>query len=396
MIRLKSENNFSSLRIILLGYMVRGPLGGMTWGNLQYLLGLRNLGHEIYFIEDSDCYASCYDPARNVMDTDPSYGLKYAERVLSEFGLGENWAYYDEHSAKWHGPCAGRIDEICASADLLLNRAGVNPMRPWFLQIPVRVLLDIDPGFTQIRHLKHAASMEYARQHTAFFSIAENIDSSQSSIPDDGLPWRPTRHPIFLDEWPAIKPPEKGSWTTIMQWQSYPALEYQGLTYGNKSDSFRLYLDIPQRSPHDFELVLAGGKAPRDTLTDHGWVIRDPFELSGNPWIYRRYIQQSMAEFCLAKQGYVMTRSGWFSERSAAYLATGRPVVTEETGFSDQLPTGAGLISFATPEEAIAGIEEISRDYGRHCRAARDLAVEYFDVRRILPSVLEQAMQTAE
>lgn len=384
------------LRIIMLGYMVRGPLGGMTWANLHYLLGLKSLGHEVYFFEDSDCYASCYDPAKNVMDIDPTYGLKYAGDVLNKVGLGENWAYYDEHSSRWFGPCAGRIPEICASTDLLLNRAGVNPLRPWFLQVPARVFIDVDPVFTQIRHLKHSTSLEQARQHTAFFSLAENVGSAHSTMPDDGLPWRPTRHPIFLDAWPAIPAPKNGNWTTVMQWQSYPAVTYDGVTYGVKSDSFLPYLDIPERSPHVFELVLAGGNAQRKMLSDKGWVIRDPLELSGNPWLYREYIQQSKGEFSVAKQGYVSTRSGWFSERTAAYLASGRPVVTEEAGFSDWLPSGAGLISFSTSDQALAGIEEVSHHYERHCKAARALAEEYFDAGKILHRLIEQAMETAE
>lgn len=380
----------------MLGYMVRGPLGGMTWANLHYLLGLKNLGHEVFFFEDSDSYASCYDPKRNVMDTNPTYGLGYVRDVLDKVGLGESWAYYDAHSARWFGPCAGRISEICASADLLVNRAGVNPMRPWFLQVPVRVLIDVDPVFTQIRHLKHAASMENARQHTAFFSLAENIGSAQSTVPDDGLPWRPTRHPICLGEWPAIPAPKTGSWTTVMQWQSYPAVTYDGVTYGMKSDSFIPYLDIPERSPHVFELVLAGGNAQHEMLSNKGWVIRNPLQLSGDPWVYREYIQQSKGEFSVAKQGYVSTRSGWFSERTAAYLASGRPVVTEEAGFGDRIPTGAGLISFSTPDQALAGIEEVTQNYDRHCKAARALAEEHFNALRILPRLIEQSMENVE
>jgi len=384
------------LRIIMLGYMVRGPLGGMTWANLHYLMGLKDLGHEVYFVEDSDSYASCYDPDRNVMDSDPSYGLKYAGGILEKAGLGKHWAYYDEHASRWHGPCAEGILDTCSSADLLLNRAGVNPLRPWFMEIPARALIDVDPVFTQIRYLKYPALMEYAKQHTAFFSLAENIGSNRSSIPDDGLPWQPTRHPIFLDAWPVAPRRTGGSWTTVMQWKSYPAEEYGGVSYGMKSESLTPYLDVPKHSGEVFELVLVGADSPRQMLTDKGWVIRSSREMSGDPWVYRKYIQQSKGEFSVAKQGYVKTRCGWFSERSAAYLASGRPVVTEEAGFSDRLPTGAGLIAFSTPDQALAGIEEVSHHHERHCKAARALAEAYFDARKILPLLIEQAMETAE
>jgi len=392
----KSRKKSDRLRIVMLGYMVRGPLGGMTWANLHYLMGLKCLGHEVYFVEDSDSYASCYDPVRNVMDIDPSYGLKYAGGILEKVGLGDHWAYYDEHTSSWHGPCADRILDICSSADLLLNRAGVNPLREWFLGIPVRALIDVDPVFTQIRYLKYPASMEYAKQHTAFFSLAENIGSNRSSIPEDGLPWQPTRHPIFLDAWPATPHQIEGNWTTVMQWKSYPAEQYGGVSYGMKSESLTPYLDIPKSSGEVFELVIAGANSPRQMLTDRGWVIRSSREMSGDPWVYRQYIQGSKGEFSVAKQGYVMTRSGWFSERTAAYLASGRPVVTEEAGFSDVLPIGAGLLAFSDFDEALAAIEEVNEHYDRHCKAARALAEEYFDARRILPGLIEKAMQSIE
>lgn len=382
------------LRIVMLGYMVRGPLGGMTWANLHYLMGLKSLGHEVYFVEDSDSYASCYDPSRNVMDIDPTYGLKYAGGILQEIGLGNHWAYYDEHTSNWYGPCADRIVDICSSADLLINRAGVNPLRPWFLRIPVRALIDVDPVFTQIRHLKYTASMEYAKQHTVFFSLAENIGSEKSTMPDDGLPWQPTRHPIFLDAWPVSPPRGRGSWTTVMQWKSYPAEQYDGVSYGMKSESLMPYLDIPTSSGEIFELVLAGANSPRQMLIDKGWVIRSSREMSGDPWVYRRYIQGSKGEFSVAKQGYVTTHSGWFSERTAAYLASGRPVVTEEAGFGDVLPTGKGLLSFSDPGEALTAIAEVNADYNDHCKAARSLAEEYFDARKILSGLIERAMQS--
>jgi len=391
-----SRSSMSRLRIVMLGYVVRGPVGGMTWANLHYLMGLADLGHEVYFLEDSDNYASCYDPERNVMDTDPTYGLRYAGGIFHSVGLGDRWAYYDEHTATWCGPCASRIGDICAGADLLLNRAGVNPLRPWLIEIPVRALIDVDPVFTQVRHLKSESSMAYAKQHTAFFSLAENIGQQCSTVPDDGLPWQPMRHPIFLDSWPAIPPPSSGNWTTIMQWKSYPPLTYGQQTYGMKSESFMSCIDVPERSDQVFEVVIGGAGAPVDLLTAKGWAIRKSREHSGDPWSYRRYIQQSRAELSVAKHGYVVTNSGWFSERTAAYLASGRPVVTEETGFSEWLPTGSGIFSFRSAEEAVRHVDEVEKDYDLHCRAARSVAEEYFDSRKVLPGLIESAMNSGE
>lgn len=379
------------LRIILLGYVVRCPLGGMAWCSLHYLMGLADLGHEVYFIEDSDDFPSCYDPGRNVVDADPSYGLRFAERAFQRTGFGDHWAYYDAHTSRWLGPCVASMIDTLRRADCVINLFGVTPLRPWLQDIPVRVLIDADPVFTQIRHLTDNNARTRALQHTAFFSFGENIGLAGCSVPDDGLPWQATRHPIFLAAWPRTSPPAQGKFTTVMQWDSYRAQTYDGHRYGLKSDSFSPYLDLPQRAGRIFELAVGSTTAPRALLADNKWDLRDPLEPSRHPWTYQDYIQGSRAEFSVAKHGYVVTRSGWFSERSAAYLATGRPVLLQETGYSDWLPAGSGVVSFQTPNEALAGIEEIDSRYEHHCRAARELAQEYFDSRKVLPRLLEQA-----
>jgi len=385
----------SSLRIIVLGHIVRGPLGGMAWSHLHYLLGLARLGHDVFFVEDSDDYPSCYDPETDITGTDPTYGLRFATRLFERVGLGDRWAYHDAHTSRWLGPCADRILGLCATADLLLNIGGVNPMRPWLTGVPARALIDQDPAFTQIRHLTDPAARDLAMHHTAFFSFGENIGLSRSAIPGYGLPWWPTRHPIVLDDWPVTAGPERGRFTTVMLWQSYPPREYCGVRYGLKSDSFGPYLDLPEKAGDIFELAIGSPTAPYALLRGKGWGVRDPRGPTRDPWTYQRYIQQSKAEFSVAKHGYVISRSGWFSERSAAYLASGRPVLVQETGFSDWLQTGSGVIPFSTSEEALAGIEQISSRYEFHCRAARAVAEEYFDTRRVLPDLIERAMSPA-
>jgi hypothetical protein len=385
----------SRLRIVVLGLLVRLPLGGLAWVVLHYLLGLRQLGHDVYFVEDSDDYPSCYDPSRNVTDRDPSYGLQFAARAFERVGSGDRWSYFDAHTARWLGPCADRILEICAGSDLLLSLGCVNRLRPWLMPIPVRALVDIDPVFTQVRHLTSAAAREQATLHTAFFTFAENIGRSGCTIPDDGLPWQPTRHPIFLDGWPRMPSRAEGKFTTVMHWESLRAREHGGVRYGMKSASFGPYLDLPRRAGRILEMAVAGEGAPRDRLRASGWIVRDPRQPSKDPWAYQRYIRRSKAEFTVAKHGFVATRSGWFSERSAGYLASGRPVVVQETGFSDWLPTGSGVISFSTPAEALAGIETVAGRYEFHCDAARAIAEKYFDSRKILPDLLERAVNPA-
>lgn len=377
------------MRIVVLGYLVRGPLGGLAWHHLQYVLGLARMGHDVHFLEDSDDYPSCYDPRSDAMGTDPSYGLRFAAHAFDTLGLPDRWAYWDAHTSRWLGPAAARAPEICAGAELLLNVSGVNPLRPWLAAVPHRLLIDTDPAFTQIRHLTDPAARALALAHTAFFTFAGNI--GHSTVPDDGLPWRPTRQPIVLDAWPVTPGPPDGRFATVMQWDSYRAREHAGRCYGMKSDSFAPYIDLPARAGRRFELALGSATAPRELLQSKGWLVRDPRPPTRDPWEYQRYIRESKGEWSVAKRGYVTTNSGWFSERSAAWLASGRPVVTQDTGFSRWLPTGVGLLVFTTPEEALLAIEEIDRHYEDHCRAARELAAARFDAEEVLGELIAAA-----
>ena len=385
----------SQLRVIVLGYIVRGPLGGLAWHHLQYVMGLRLLGYDVYFVEDSNDYPACYDPVRNVTDENPDFGLKFAARTFARVGLADRWAYYDAHTSQWLGPGADSILDVCSTADLLLDLSPMDPLRPWLMEIPARALIDTDPGFRQVRHLKDPEARSLALQHTGFFSFGENCASGDCSTPDDGLHWRPTRQPIVLDAWPVKPGPAHGKFTTVMQWDSYPAIEHNGRRYGMKSDSFAPYMDLPARAGPIFELAVGSATAPPALLRKKGWQVRDSREPTRDPWTYQSYIQQSKAEFAVAKHGYIVCRCGWFSERSAAYLASGRPVLAQETGFSDWLPSGRGVLSFNNPEEALAGIEEVNRRYRWHCEAARALAEEFFDARKVLPRLVEEAMDPA-
>jgi len=376
----------TAMRIVVLGYVVRGPIGGMAWSDLHYLLGLRSLGHDVVFLEDSDDYAACFDPSTGITGTDPGYGLRFAARLFDAFGLGEGWAYHDAHAGAWHGPLAQQLDAF-AGADLVLDLAGVNPLRPWIENVPVRVLVDKDPGFTQARNRVDDWARSRAAAHTSFFTFAADTDR----LPDDGFPWRPTRHPIALEEWPAVEPHGDASWTTVMQWQGYAADDAYGEARGTKGDSFRVILDLPRRVGVPLEIALGGAEAPRAEILAHGWRLRDPYEAAGDAWAYRDYIRGSRGELTVAKLGYVSVRSGWFSERSASYLASGRPVVTQETGFSEWLPTGDGLLAFATADEAAAALAETERRYAHHAAAARELAETWFDARDVLARLLDEA-----
>ena len=391
---MKSNSNkpASCLRILVLGYLVRGPMGGMAWHHLQYLMGLRDLGHDVWFLEDSgDTEYCCYDPTRDVTDQDPTYGLKFAADCFERVGLRDFWAYHDAHSRRWHGPAAARIRGIISGADLLINLSCSHAARPWFDDVPVRILVDTDPLFTQIRNLTNPARQALARKHNRFFTFAGNIGAASCKIPDDGFPWKATRQPIVLHAWPNTPPPPDSRLSTVMQWDSYEPLEYMGRRYGMKSDAFSSYLDMPARCKAPLELAVGGGSAPRALLREKGWRLHNPNEIAADPWRYQKFIRDSLGEFTVAKEGYVTSRSGWFSERSAAYLASGRPVVSQDSGFTNWLPTGEGLLAFNTPEEAQAACDEVFNHHEAHGAAARALAEEYFDSRKVLSSLLETA-----
>ena len=214
----------------------------------------------------------------------------------------------------------------------------------------MRVLIDTDPVFLQIRHLQNAQARQRAARHTAFLSFGENIGGI-ASLPDDGFPWAPTRQPIVIDCWPVTAGTKDGKFTTVMQWESYAPVQYGGHVFGMKSKSFRPYEHLPQKAAAKFELAI-GNPPPR--LSKLGWGIRNPLEVTKDLWTYQSYIIQSKAEFSVAKHGYVVSRSGWFSERSACYMASGRPVLVQETGFTSWLSTGCGVISFCTADEALS------------------------------------------
>ena len=377
----------------MLGYIVRGPLGGLVWHHLQYVVGLHRLGHDVYFIEDSDDYDSCYDPLDGTLSKNPAFGLRFIAATLGSFGLGARWTYFDAHTSTWLGPCASNAVELFRTADLLLNLSAVNPIREWTLGPPHRALIDTDPVFTQVRHLTNPASLRAAETHTTFFTFAENIGKPGCLVPADGLPWRRTRQPVTMDDWPVTTGPVDGRFTTVMQWDSYSVAEYGGHEYGMKSMSFEDYMALPACAPAELELAVGSPTAPRDLLRSHGWVVSDPLEATRDAWTYQRFIQRSKGEFSVAKQAYVISRSGWFSERSAAYLASGRPVVTQDTGFSEWLDGDAGVLPFDSPGAALEAIARVNADYVMHCRRARALAEDFFAAALVLPDLVRRATQ---
>lgn len=378
------------MKILVLGYIVRGPLGGLAWHHLQYVLCLKHLGHSVLFLEDSDDFASCYDPSISELTTSPIYGLAFINKLFDQFNLKNNWSYYDAHTGNWFGLQKSKTLDFCRTADVLLNISGVNKLRQWWMNIPAKVFIDTDPGFVQIKHLTEINAMQLAEQHTCFFSFGENIGKSVCKIPQDGFHWLPTHQPVYLPAWNVSSCQNNAKWTTIMQWDSYKQKEYNGLVFGMKSSSFHEYFTLPQYFPKDqFELAIGSQTAPLSKLIQHGWGVISSLIPTKTAGKYQKYINSSKGEWSVAKQGYVTSNSGWFSERSLCYMASGKPVVVQDTGFSAFLPSESGILSFTTLNEAIEKIEKAESNYKFHCLKAREIVEEFFDGTHVLQNLLK-------
>jgi hypothetical protein len=273
---------------------------------------------------------------------------------------------------------------------VLLNIAGMLTDPELLEAVPVRAYLDLDPVFTQLWHAVDGVDMRLD-VHTHFLSVADSIGGPTSAIPDCGREWLPTLPPVVLDEWPPAHRLERRALTTVGHWRSYGAIDRDGVQYGQKVHSLRPLIDLPRRVGVPFELALAihpDEVSDIEALREHGWIRLDPAALAETPDAYRDFVRGSWAEFGLAKSGYAVADSGWFSDRSACYLASGRPVIGQDTGFGRRLPVGEGLFAFTTTDDVVAAVEELEADYERHRAAAREVAVEHLDSDRVLSSVL--------
>src|SRR5581483_1881389 len=377
--------------VVVAGYLVRYPLGGHVLSVLHWLVGLKRLGYDVVFIEHFGWLDSCYDPRHNTMSDDPSYGIAEMRQNFARFGL-EKWCYVDANG-NFHGLSRAEVRETCRRADLMLSLWGVTWLDE-FAECRQRVFIDTDPGFTQFdMPPTPAPSLEGYGSPYDFhyhFTYGARIGQSDCPIPTRGLTWRPTRPPVVLELLPPRYTPEAELFTTVMSWSSRQPIVYEAVEYGQKDIEFWRIVDLPQRVGPVFEIALAGATAPREQITAAGWRIADTREITATPWTYRDYIAQSRGEFSVAVNLEVKTRSGWFSDRTAAYLASGKPVIVQDTGFSELLPCGAGLFAFQTIDDAAAAVETIAADYQRHCEAARNIAEEYFDSDKVLGAILRE------
>lgn len=381
----------SSLRIIVTGQMAQYPLGGVTWFYLQYVLGLARLGHDVYYIEDSGQWP--YNPQEQGLREDCTFNVEYLSGLMSRFGMADRWAYCFPWQTQWFGLSETARKEIVASADLVVNVSGTLERPGNYRQVRRMAYLDTDPVFTQVKLARGQSDFrKMVDVHDVQFTYGEY---ASPLVPDTGHRWLPTRVPIVLSQW-RTSAPRRDVFTTIMNWTSHNSVTYEGRVYGQKDVEFKNFLELPLLvRPTALELAIGPGHGqhtPYDLLKYKGWRLVDPADVCPDIDMLRCYTESSMAEWSVAKNGYVQGVSGWFSERSARYLAAGRPVVVQETGFSNVLPAGEGILPFTTLEEAVDGIRRVEADYARHSKAARAIAEEYFDSDKVLARLVEGAM----
>jgi hypothetical protein len=371
-----------SLNILFSGMIAGDPRqGGATWAVLQYVLGLRRLGHEVLFVEP-------------ITADRIEASSTYLREVAASFNLGGRLVLLEQRMGETFGASYDDVKEFARRCNVLINVSGMLTDESLISIIPRRVYLDLDPAFVQMWHAYQGIDMRFDA-HTDFVTVGLNVGKSGCDVPTCAREWVATLQPVVLEHWQmADRPPEHRALTTVANWRGYGSIEHADVHYGQKAHSFRKIIDLPTRTtipcmpaisihPDEMKDVAA--------LASHRWHVLDPAHVAGTPAAYRNFVRGSWGEIGVAKSGYVASRCGWFSDRSACYLASGRPVVAQRTGWENSLPIGEGLLPFATTDEAASAVESIERDYLKHSRAARAIAEERFDSDKVLPRLLELA-----
>jgi hypothetical protein len=357
---------------------------GATWAVMQYVLGFRGLGYDVWVVE----------PVANPgKATDASFARTARSFALTvaEFGLADRAALLLGNGRCTVGATRAAIRRACADADLLLNISGVLTDHDLLERCSSRLYLDLDPAFNQ---MWHAGGLDRGfASHTHHFTVGAAIGAPPCAVPTCGVRWRTTVPPVVLDQWPAAPPAPAGAYTTVANWRSYGSIDAGGVFHGQKAHSVRDLIELPKRAPERIELALAIHRDEHQDLRmleRNGWRIVNASAVAGGTSAYRDFISSSKAEIGIAKAGYVTSRCGWFSDRSACYLAAGRPVVAQDTGFGRRLPVGEGLLSFISLDSAVAAIESVALDYAGHARSARQLAEAHLDSRLVLQQMIEE------
>ncbi len=387
------------LRIIVGGLVGQFPLGGVAWDYFHYCLGLHELGHDVYYHEDTWVWP--YDPVKRYPTDDPDYTVRFIRDFFDTYAphLSDKWHYLLLHD-KSFGMSREKFDEVARTADVFLNVSGACFFPDGLNPRCLKVFMDTDPGYNQIMlHEKFAWSehvdrwVKQVESHDRHLTYAENIYAEDCAIPRMHFDWRPTRCVVSLPPWLQIKdaaPPPASPFSTIMTWDYFRGqLLFKGVDYRTKVPEFEKFQTLPQRTDAPLMLAIGGHKTPAEQIKQLGWQLADAQTVTLTPPTYQKFIADSLGEWSVAKNVYVDSRSGWFSCRTACYLAAGRPSVVQDTTWSRYVPSGRGVIAFKTIEESIAAIDEVRGNYAAHAVAAYEIAREYLAPDRVLPPMIE-------
>ena len=382
-------------KIIVFGILFWYPLAGVTFQFLHYLIGLRRLGYDPYYIEDSGRWI--YDPRLNDLSPDASANIEAVLPALQQHGFGDRWAFRGNYpGGRCYGMTESQIRQLYREADAFLNVTGAQEIREEHLVCKRRIYVESDPFASQVKVAKGDGGMiKTLAAHDTLFSFGENLGAPDCAVPLEKFRWLPTRQPVALELWDNPHPPHAdAAFNTITTWHNKGKdIVWRGDTwYWTKDREFEKFLDLPRRWPNvSFELAATVDEKVQRRLREHGWRQVSSLEMSRDCGVYQNYIRQSRGEFTVARDQYVRPNTGWFSDRSACYLAAGRPVITQETGFSRFLPRGKGLFGFKTMDDILQAVDRIESDYEGNCRAAREIAAEYFAAEKVVGSLMERA-----
>jgi hypothetical protein len=383
--------------VLVFGILFWYPLAGVTYQFLHYLIGLRRLGYDVTYVEDSGRWV--YDPRQNDLSPDATRNIATVAPFLDAHGFADRWVFRGCYpGGRCYGMSEDRLAQLYREADAFLNVTGAQELRDEHRACPRRIYVESDPFAAQVRAaLGHESTIATLAAHDTLFSFGENLGAADCDVPVGPFRWHPTRQPVVLDLWSPPDPPETSRgdapYRTIATWHNRgKEVRYNGETYHwTKDREFLKFLDLPRRRSIALELAAGGDEASRRLLRGQGWRLTDPLEVSSSLEAYRRFIQSARCEFTVARDQYVRPRTGWFSDRSACFLASGRPVITQETGFHKSLPTGEGLFGFSTMDDILTAIDRIESRYEQNARAARAIAEEYFAAEKVLATLMETA-----
>jgi hypothetical protein len=377
-------------KIILASWMVRYPLGGnLSWA-LQQLLGYKELGHDIYLVEKYGYYNSCYDPQKDIMTNDCSYGLKTVANLLSRYGLEGKWCYV-EYGDIYHGMTKKEVENLFRSADLFVDAAPDGSWTEEAKHTVLRVLIDGEPGFSQINSYNDIEAGHIFRpdEYDYYYTNGKNIGRPGNPVPTLGLRWGHIYSPVVTAIFQNNENKSSNGYTTIMNWQSHKPIVYNGKTFGQKDVEFKKFITLPKKVKQPCA-VATSGDAPHEELNKYNWKVESALHITASIDSFVDYIVNSRGEFSVCKNVFVKNNTGWFSDKSAIYLANKKPVVVQDTGFSDHLPVGKGLFAVKDVDEAAAAIEEIESNYKIHSEAAYEIAKEYLDATKVLKIFLNE------